>query len=306
MLAQTETFPSLQHGLVILAAIFVVFIAARAWTHGVLKMLWAIIGLSLGAASGVFFFQNSNALLTRWMPGKELGLNANIIGSAVIALVGYLLFRQLSKAILQKLFNPEGPLSGWAMGFRGAVISLVPSLITVAVVGLCLRMGGTLFELRRAELICAPDSAFVAAKYPKWPQTTQWRDTMESLPYVSDLYAVIDPVSRKTERTLVLLLIAAKNNGLRDYLQRSNSTLPIVNGSIFQALMSDSEIATLLAAQKHVALLRHPQVIAAASNHVIADLARTLDVHSVIDGYMLSESRQKMLRSAKGPNVPEF
>ncbi len=306
MLALAETFPTLQHGLIILAAIFVVFIAARAWTHGVLKMLWAIIGLSLGTAAGVFFFQHSNALLSRWMPGKELGLNANIIGSAITALVGYLVFRQLSKAILQKLFNPEGPLSGWAQGFRGAIISLVPSLITVAVVGLCLRMGGTLFELRRAELICAPDSAFVAEQYPEWPQTTQWRDTMESIPYVLDLYSVVDPVSRKTERTLVLLLIASKNSGLKDHLQQNNSTLPIVNGALFQALVSDPEVAALLAVQKHVALLRHPQIVAASSNHVIADLARTLDVHSVIDGYMLSKSRQQMLRNVKAPVVPEF
>jgi len=306
MLAQTDTFPTLQHGLVMLAAIFVVFIAARAWTHGVLKMLWAIIGLSLGAAAGAFFFQNSNALLSRWMPGTELGLNANIIGSVVIALVGYLVFRQLSKAILQKLFNPDGPLSGWAMGFRGAVISLVPSLITVAVVGLCLRMGGTLFELRRAEQICAPDSAFVSEKYPKWPKTTEWRDTMESLPYVLELYSVVDPVSRKTERTLVLLLIASKNSGLKDHLQRNNSTLPIVNGALFQALISDVEIGALLSAKKHVALLRHPQVVAAASNHVIADLAKNLDVHGVIDSYMLSADRQKMLRSSKEPTVPQF
>jgi len=306
MLAQTETFPTLQHGLGILAAIFVVFIAARAWTHGVLKMLWAIIGLSLGTAAGVFFFQNSNALLSRWMPGKELGLNANIIGSAITALIGYLIFRQLSKAILQKLFNPEGPLSGWAMGFRGAVISLIPSLITVAVVGLCLRMGGTLFELRRAELICAPGSAFVVEKYPKWPQITQWRDTMETIPYVLDLYSIVDPVSRKPERTLVLLLIASKNDGLKQHLQRNNFTLPIVNGALFQALLSDPEVASLLAAQKHVALLRHPQIIAAAGNHVIADLARTLDVHNVIDGYMLSPARQQMLRSSEAPTVPQF
>lgn len=306
MLAQTETFPTLQHGLVILAATFVVFIAARAWTHGVLKMLWAIIGLLLGAGAGVFFFQNSNALLSRWMPGTELGMNAIIIGSIITALIGYLLFRQLSKAILQKLFNPDGPFSGWAEGFRGAAISLVPSLITVAIVGLCLRMSGTLFELRRAELICAPDSAFLVENYPQWPTTTEWRDSMESLPYVIDLYSVVDPVSRRPERTLAMLLIACKNNGLKEHLESNNSTLPIVNGALFQALLSDTEIAALLAAQKHVALLRHPQIVASASNHVLADLARTLDLQDIIDGYMLSPSRQQMLRSAKASTVPQF
>lgn len=301
-----DTFPNTEHAIALLALAFVIFIAARAWTHGVLKMFWAIIGLALGAAAGFFFFQNANALLSRLLPGRELGFSANIGFSIVVALIAYLVFRQLTKALLQKMFNPESILSGWAQGFRGAILSLIPSVLTVLVVGLALRMGGTLMELRAAERNCHPDIDYLAKVYPGWSVVTEWRDATERIPYVLEVYHPIDPISRPTERRIVLLLIATKKQPLFSYLEQHDDTSEIIAGPIFQSLMEDASIDELLKTRKHVALLRHQKVVDAASNAVLADPISDLDLPSIIDEFMLSEERQKLLESYRRPQGPKL
>ncbi len=301
-----ETFPNTEHGLALLAIIFVGFLAARAWTHGVLKMFWAIIGLALGAAAGFFFFQNSNLLLSRWTPGRELGFRANLFGSVVIALIGYLVFRQLAKTLLKAIFNPEGILSGWSDGFRGSLLSLIPSLATVLIVGLSLRMVGTLLELRSAEKICHPENDYTTNIYPGWPASAEWRNAVERLPYVTDIYQHIDPISRRPERQLTLLLIASKKPLLFSHLEKHNITAPIVAGAQFQSLFEDEEIKKLLAERNHVALLRHPKLVEAGSNEVLAERIATIDLPAIIDEFMLSQERQELLKSYKRPEVPQF
>ena len=301
-----ETFPNTEHLLGLLPIILVVFLAARAWTHGVLKMFWAIIGLALGLAAGFFFFQNANALISRLMPGQELGFNAIVGGSIVIALIAYLVFRQLSKAILKTIFNPEGVLGGWTDGFRGSILSLVPSVITVLVLGLTLRMGGTLMELRAAEKNCHPDIDYSKNVYPGWSVVTDWRDAAERLPYTLDIYHLIDPISRPAERQLVLLLIASKKGELFAHLEKHDETSQIIADPIFQTLMEDAEVAKLLEARNHVALVRHPLVVTAASNNVLAERISDIKLRPIIDDFMLSEDRQKLLQSYKRQDVPEF
>lgn len=302
MLAETETFPSTEHALALLAASFVIFLAFRAWTHGALKMFWAVVGMSLGAAAGVLCFQHANSLL----PGEELSTNLVAMLSVFVALVAYLIFRQLAKSVLQKLFNADGPLSGWAEGFRGALLSLIPSLFTVIVVTTCLRMGGTLLELRSAEKICHPDASWLADTYPGWPMTTEWRDAAESLPYVLPVMDPFDPISRLPERTLVLLLVASKKEELFSSLKSHPSVGPLVNGALFQGLLEDEAIGKMLDERKHVTLLRNQQVVDAASNRVLADFTRELQVRQIIDDFMLSDKRQELLRSYQRKEVPQF
>jgi hypothetical protein len=297
---------SSEYGIGLISVAFVVFLAMRAWTHGALKMFWAIIGLALGATAGFFFFQNANPMISRFLPGRELSLNANLGCSVIVASVAYLIFRQLSKTVLQNLFGPDGFLSGWAEGFRGSVLSLVPSLLTVLVVGLALRMGGTLMELRSAEKICQRENDYNKVNYPGWSPLADLRDSFERLPYVTDIYSVIDPISRKPERQLALLLVTTKKDVLFEHLHSHPATAPIVNGPLFQALMTDEAISKLLEDRKHAALLRHPQIVAAASNEVLAHLLSSVDLHQLVDDFMLSEDRQNLLNSYKRPTIPEF
>lgn len=301
-----ETFPNTEHALGLLALVFVIFLAARAWTHGVLKMFWAIIGLALGVAGGFFFFQQANALLSRLLPGHELGFNALIGCSVVVALICYLVFRQLSKAILQTLFNSEGLLSGWAEGFRGSLLSLVPSVLTVLVIGLALRMGGTLMELRAAERNCHADIDYLKNAYPGWSVVTDWRDAVERLPYALDIYYPIDPISRPAERQLVLLLIASKKEELFAYLEQQQELAPIIAAPPFQGLLENPDIGKLLAERNHVALLRHPEIVSVASNNVLANRISSIKIPAMIDEFMLSEQRQQLLQSYKRSQGPQI
>ena len=301
-----NTFPNTEHGLAFVAIAFAGFVAARAWTHGVLKMFWAIMGLAVGAGFGFLCFQNANALLTRIAPGKELGLVANIAVSFIVALIAYIIFRQLAKTILQKVFNPEGVLSGWAFGFRGAVMSLIPSVITILVVGLGIRMGGTMLELRRAEKKCRADKDYLTDHYPGWPSITKIRDGFERLPFVLDVYQPIDPISRRPERQLVMLLITTKKPALFSHLEKNAATEALIAGPLFQSLMVEKEVRDLLTENKHTVLLRHPKILNATSVDSFAREVAKIDLHQIIDDFMLSEKRQAMLQSQKRQEVPDF
>jgi len=276
--------------------LLILVFARQAWYNGVLTQYWGILGLAGGLGAGYLFFQHSATILEHLAPDRYLPLIPNIIASGGVGLVVYFIVRTITKSILSSLFNPEGPLSGWTDGLRGAILSLIPSIITVLILVSGIRLGGTLMELRHLEYICRSEVDFSARGYPRWSAWAKWRDSVEGIPTLTTLLKPVDPVSRIPERRIVCLLVASEKPELLEFLQSNSQTAPILNSTPMQEAMTSERIALLLDNFQHVALIMHPLIRKAAHDPEATAALNNLNLQQLIDGFMLSPERQERIK----------
>ncbi len=277
--------------------LLILIFARQAWHDGVLTQYWGILGLAGGIGVGYLFFQNSAILLERLAPEYYLPLIPNVIVSGVVGLVAYFIVRSIVKSILSGMFNEDSLLHGWTNGFRGAILSLVPSVITVGILASGIRLGGTLLELRHLENICRPEINFSTKKYPHWPVWAGWRDSVEGIPYLVDGLAPLDPVSRVKERRVVDLLVASKKPELLNYLRSAPETTAIFNSKAMQDALTSDDVAVLLSKYQHVTLITHPVIRQVVDDPDAAKALTDLELQPLIDGFMLSPERQKHIKT---------
>lgn len=279
-----------EHVFILFAILLIAGLGIHAWKNGVVGMLWGIIGAVGGILGGV-------ALYHLLIAGLGLGFGVKLALAFLGGLVIYLVVRAVAKALLMSLFEPDGPLSFFADGFGGFLVSLVPSLLTVAVLTAGLRIGGTLVDLRRFELFSTPGRDFLAKHYPNRPLAARWRDGVEELPYVRDGLDIVEPIGRPAERNLVGLLILCKKPGIKRHFAEDPVTQPIFESSAFQDLLANEEIQDLNQKGERLALLRHPEVRSAALDKSLRPYLLDLELAKRVDEFLLSPGWQKLLES---------
>jgi len=283
----------------LLFILLIIIFARQAWSNGVLTQYWGILGLAGGIGAGYIFFQNSAAILERLAPDRYLPLMPNVIASGVVGIIVYFITRGIVKSILSSVFGGDSSLQGLTDGMSGAVLSLVPSVITVVILASGIRLGGTLMELRHLEYICRPQVDFTTNKYPSWPFWAKWRDSVEEIPFLTTGLYPVDPISRVPERRIVDLLVASKKPDLLEFLQSDPATAAIFNSSTMQDVMTSDDIAILLNKFQHVTLIRHSMVEQAAYDPEVKEALEALDLQQLIDGFMLSPEKQERLKKER-------
>lgn len=280
----------------ILFILLILLFARQAWHNGVLAQYWGILGLAVGLGAGYLFFRNSALILERLAPEYYLPLIPNVFASGAVGLVVYFIVRGIAKSMLSSMFGEDSLLNGWTDGFRGAVLSLVPSIVTVTILASGIRLGGTLLELRHLENICRPEVDFRTDKYPAWPVWASWRDSVEEIPFLLDGLDPLDPVSRVAERRVVDLLVASKKPDLLEFLRASPQTSAIFKSKGMQEVLVSKEITPLLAGYQHTSLITHPLIHQAAIDPDAQEALANLELQPLIDGFMLSPERQEKLK----------
>lgn len=281
-------------GFLLFFAAILVFLFFRAWKHGVVGMLWGVTGalggILVGLAAWDFFV-------------KSLNLSNPVKAGVcfVIGLMGYAMIRQIAKSILQEIFDRDGPLHFFRGGPGGAILSLIPGLITIGIVAFCLRVGGTLADLDRFEKVSIEGVDFLTPNYPRRSIFSKWRDGVERIGPVGGVLEMADPLCPVAERNLAALLITTKKATLFNVLSQDPETRPLMTSPIFQALRADPEIHELNMTSRHVALMRNPKIQQAALDPSIRTDLLQLELHRVVDAFMLSPARQEMVKSLTRP-----
>lgn len=279
-----------EHFFLLLSVGLVIAFASQAWRNGVLGMIWGVTGALGGIVGGMLLY---NFVIA----GLAFSLGVKLAIAFVAGLIVYLIIRAVVKAALLALFEPDGPLHFFAEGFGGALVSLVPSLLTIAILAMGLRVGGTLVDLRRFELLASPGRDFLAKNYPQRPMPAQWRDSIESLPGVRDALDLIEPVGRTQERALVGLLIASKKEPLFKHLTEDPESKAVIAAPAFQALLGNAGVKALNEKGDRIGLLRHPDVRSAAIDPTLRPLLSSLELPRLIDEFLLSPEWQAVLES---------
>lgn len=282
-----------EHGFLLLFLATAIFLFVRAFNHGVVGMLWAVTGVSAGVIGGWVFYLMIPDLLPDW----KGSFRSQLMVSAVVGLIPYLIVRFVAKAFFKWVFNPDGPLSFLADGFGGGILSLIPSLVVAIVLTVGARIGGTWADLRRFEKLSVSGVDYEELNYPGRPVLAMWRDGVERLPMVLDVFDPVDPIDRVPERNLVGLLITSKKEELFEHLTADPESGPLIESDSFEALLADPEITQLNQAMMHFELLQHEEIRTAAADPVIRAQLEELELHRLVDEFLLSPQRQALLKS---------
>jgi len=270
--------------LVVLAVIFMIFMAVRAWNRGALEMLWTLLSWSGGGFTSALAFRHGPTLLTTYA-GIELDDGKRLVAGVICAVAAFAIVRGIIVWLIHRIFGPESHLGGWMYGGTGSIVSVLPSLGFLLLVSLLIRGTGTMFELESIDRMAANTSAEARAKLSEIPRPTLWRNSLEGLPQMPSIMNIFDPVATPARRNLAALLLASFDETLRFQLRRSPITGDIVNHPITTELIENSpDLNTLIAGTagefKYFRLLRHPKIDQALADN---DLRKSLEQIDVAD-----------------------
>lgn len=284
-----------------LAAIaFVLLFFVRAWTNGVLPMYWGLGGIAAGLITGGLIFQILPNLMQLVLPKLTLPLGIYAAVAIGAGLVVYLIIRAILKGILGTVFNAESFLHRFTSGFLGGCLSLLPSIITVFLLGFALRTFGTLLEFRHLEKVTVEDQFYGPSNYPGWPKSAEYRDALERLPLAKPIYNPLDPISQIAKRNLVSLMITRKDLKLSESLTSDPDVAYISAHPEYEALTADAEVKRLLAARKHVALLNYEPLRKSVLDKDFRSSLEALNLQLTVDEYFTSEERAIEKEQRKG------
>jgi len=282
-----------EHGFLLLFLAIAGFLFVRAYHEGVESMLWSSAAVVAGLIGGGIFYRLLPGLLPDW----EAGFRTRVLLTFLVALIPYLVVRFVAKRTLTAWFEPKGIFGGFSDGLWGGLLSLVPALLTIVILIFCIRIGGTWADLRRYEKVSIPGADLLERDYPRRPLLAKWRDGVEQLPFVVSGFGVVDRVNRIPERNLVGLLITTKKEELYEHLSEDPESKLVFETLSFLRLLQDPEVKQLNVDRQHFALLKHVAVRATARDPAIREKLRELELHRLVDEFMLSPDRQSILES---------
>ncbi len=280
----------------LLGAVLVFFLAHRAWNHGVTTMFVAIISASAGLVAGYVLYQNAGDWIERAFPDRYLPPPAVLAVAFFSGLILYLLVRVMMSSFFGWLFNPDGMLSGWGYGFRGAFLSLFPSLVTLLIVITCIRMAGTLTQIYQFEKIAKTETKYSSKNFPKQTITARWRNSLERLPLVLPVLDPVDQISRINERKLVEALITTQSDGLYLYARDKTFAKLLYKQEAFESLAKNPDLRELMAARNYLVMLQHPDIAAAADDPNIQEALEDISFYRMYQSYFAETEEARDLK----------
>jgi len=285
---------------VLVAAIFTLVMAVRAWRKGAMESIWSLASWGSGAGAGWWIYNHAPELLARY---AEVNLHpgAAFVASVVMAIVTFAIVRKLAKTLLDRVFGPGTVLGGWMYGGTGSILSTLPSFALIVCIALSIRVSGTMMELNQIDRVTASREQWTAETYPDENLLARWRDAIEGLPKGELVLDFVDPVSTIPRRNLAAILLASFNPYLRTRLQEWPRTRQIANHRRVRELVErDLELNELIAGRsgdwKYFRLLRHPKLTEALQDDSLRRELSSLDASDEIRAILTGQPPRKRKR----------
>jgi hypothetical protein len=248
-----EQFP------VLAALLFVVIAFIYASKRGVISLLASGTSIGIGVALLLAGFQYLPGLAKAYLDIDltwqfSLGLSACVGGLVFIVL------RLILAFALKHLFNPDSPLHPLVDGTPGGFLSIFPSLVAVFLFFTCVRAAGTVQELNYVDSLAQSGIERMAGKIPPPPPSIQWRNAIESLPYLAPLLDQTDPFSRRLSRNAAALTLIARSTELRAHLFADPEIAGLIEAGPWALLADDPAVAKVISTRDRVGLVTAPAI----------------------------------------------
>lgn len=282
----------------LIAILFVAVMAIRGWRSGTLGGILLLSTTAAGIAAGVWAYHNGVSVLSEYV-GVEFSAFWSTVAAGVMAIIGFVVGRMITRTIIQSTFGPEGPLNAWLRGPSGALISLIPSIVIIAVVCYAIRWAGTNYELFQIDRVSQAPADFVGGEYPSHSPLTDWRDAIERWPYSTEVLDQLAPATSIPRRNLAAYLMASANSGtLRSSLRKDPDLSTVAKHPTVEALENHPDLQALIdgrsgAVLKYKTLLGHKLLRDAMKDEQLRARLNLVDVPHAIEEEVSKQKKPK-------------
>lgn len=262
------------------AAALVAFLAGLAFARGVVKQLFGMVSLGLAVAAAYYVFSHRSIVFGSG--GATMSTDKLMIFSGAAGLLVYAVCRYIVHLLAGwGLLNILGGMAGW----KGLMVSLVPSGFLLWVSSLVLRLTGTVFGMETASDATgqAPGangkkeepSAFVT-----WLHQFSQKIDRSSLGALAEKF---DPLDLRATANLSRLLILWPDGTVWRQLAADPKAGRMLNHPKLIALGKDPKVRQAIDRQDFAGLMQLPQVEQAASDHELEPFLKGLALEEAMD-----------------------
>jgi len=261
----------------------VAFLAGLAFAKGVVRQLMTMASLALSVAVAWSVFRHRSEVFGSM--GASLSTDRLLLFSAGAGLLTFFVCKGLTAFLaaagLLKLF---GGMTGW----KGMMISTIPSAFMLWVGAMVLRLVGNLYGLETASAVAREGSRISDQATSLWHEVSQSLDRST----LGSLAAQVDPFEMRATANLARLLILWPDGTVWAGLAKDAKTRAVLNHADIQKLGSDSEVRRCIDRKDFAGLIQLKQVEKTAANPELRPVLSGLALEEAMDTIIYKKSKR--------------
>lgn len=256
-------------------AAMVAFLAGLAVARGVVRQILGMISLGLSVMVGIYVFQHRAEVFGSM--GAGMSTDRLMVFSAAAGLLTYLLCRGIVHVLAGLgLLSLLGGLTGW----KGGLVSLIPSGFLLWAGALLLRLVGGVYGMENAAE-AQKQGEKISGRLSAWVHQLSQQVDHSSL---GSLAARMDPFDMRARANLARLLILWPDGRVwQQIAARGPQTAQALNHPDIIALGKDAKARQAIERQDFAGLMQLPQVRKAAANPELESFLRGLALEQAMD-----------------------
>jgi hypothetical protein len=263
-------------------AAMVAFLAGLAFSKGVVRQLMTMASLALSVMVAWFVFTHRAEVFGSM--GANMGPDRLLLFSAGAGLLTFFVSKGftalLAAAGLLKLF---GGMTGW----KGMMISTIPSAFMLWVGAMVLRLVGNLYGLETASVVAREGSRISDQATSLWHEVSQSLDRST----LGSIAAQVDPFDMRATANLARLLILWPDGTVWAGLAKEAKTRAVLNHAEIQKLGHDPEVRRCIDRKDFAGLIQLKQVAKAAANEELRPVLSGLALEQAMDTIIYKKKR---------------
>ena len=263
-------------------AAMVAFLAGLAFSKGVVRQLMTMASLALSVMVAWFVFTHRAEVFGSM--GSNMGTDRLLLFSAGAGLLTFFVSKGLTALLaaagLLKLF---GGMTGW----KGMMISTIPSAFLLWVGAMVLRLVGNLYGLETASVVAREGSRISDQATSLWQEVSQSLDRST----LGSIAAQVDPFDMRATANLARLLILWPDGTVWAGLAKDAKTRAVLNHAEIQKLGHDPEVRRCIDRKDFAGLIQLKQVSKAAANEELRPVLSGLALEQAMDTIIYKKKR---------------
>jgi hypothetical protein len=264
-------------------AAMVAFLAGLAFSKGVVRQLMTMASLALSVMVAWFVFTHRAEVFGSM--GANMGTDRLLLFSAGAGLLTFFVSKGLTALLaaagLLKLF---GGMTGW----KGMMISTIPSAFMLWVGAMVLRLVGNLYGLETASVVAREGSRISDQATSLWQEVSQSLDRST----LGSIAAQVDPFDMRATANLARLLILWPDGTVWAGLAKDAKTRAVLNHAEIQKLGHDPEVRRCIDRKDFAGLIQLKQVSKAAANEELRPVLSGLALEQAMDTIIYKKGKK--------------
>lgn len=256
------------------AAGFIAFAAGLAFSRGVLQQLLSMVSLIIAIAVAWFVFTNRSDVFGS--VGTQVQTDRLLLFSAGAGLLAYILCQVAVKMLAAMgILRLVGGIAGW----KGLIISAVPSTFLLWIASTGLRLVGDVHGMESAATVAKQGSKVQAQVASVWDRLSKQMDRST----FGSIAAKIDPFDMRATANLARLLILWPDGTVWLKLAQNPKTNKALNHERIKNLGQDPKVRACIDRKDFAGLIQLPQVEEAAGHPDLKPVLSGLALEDAMD-----------------------